>query len=63
MEQKIFTKSERSRIKSDFDVTHGSWWLRSGFSYITDVGFVSDNGYIYGYYNHVYYGVLPTCTI
>ena len=67
MAQKIFKKSDKSRIKVDLNFESSHWWLRSARTYVLTGFFVAGinwNGdfdyYVFGFSNK---GILPVCTI
>ena len=66
MEQKIFNKSNKSKIKLNLNLQQYSWWLRSAFNYYGDTICSVD---VWGYINYISlvsnynYGILPVCTI
>ena len=47
MEQKIFKKSNKPKIKLNLNLQQYSWWLRSAFNYYGDtICFINFYGYI-----------------
>ena len=66
MEQKIFNKSDESKIKLNLNLQWCNWWLRSAFNYYIDIICSVD---VWGYINYIAlvsnynYGILPVCTI
>ena len=64
MEQKIFNKSNESKIKLSFNLQWCNWWLRSAFNYYRDtICFVDFYGYIDYNRAHYNYGIAPACAI
>ena len=68
MAQKIFKKSDKSRIKVDLNFESSYWWLRSARTYVLTGFFVAGinwNGFVRIFYTHRYSdtGLAPVCII